>query len=258
MMMNKTIEILETSDFKLEKPTFILGFPDVGLVGTIACYHLIEKLNLKEIAHIDSKKFPPVVVVHDSIPSSPIRIYGDEAKNIGVVISEIPISADLIPLLSRALAEWFREKGALLVISLGGVPHPKRLEAEKLKVYGISSLLEREKKTWKKTLNDSGVEPFHEGILVGIHGIMLRECTKQGVNSLYLMTESHYHYPDPEAAATVIEILNKILNLNVGVKELLEKGEEIKIKARDLMRRTQDEMKQMQKSQEHEIPMMYR
>lgn len=252
--MDKIIEITETEDFKLKKPTFILGFPDVGLVGTIAAYHIIENLKLREIAHIDSKKFPPIVVVHDSVPSSPMRVYGNENNNLGVIISEIPIRANLISLLSENLAEWFKKKNSSLVISIGGIPHPQRLEVEKLKVYGLSS----GEKEIKNILKNANVEIFEEGIVVGIHGIILRKCILYGVKSIYLMTESHYKYPDPEAAASSIQILNKILNLNVNVDELMKKGEEIKIKARDLMRRTEEEMKKLEKSQEHEIPMMYR
>jgi len=63
---------------------------------------------------------------------------------------------------------------------------------------------------------------------------------------------------DPEAAAAILAVLNKILGLSVDVKKLMEKGEEIRITARDLMKRTHESMSEMQKSQEHEAPMMYR
>jgi len=207
------IEILETSDIikNTEKPIFIIGFPDVGLVGTIATYHIVEKLNLKEVAHIDSEKFPPIVVVHDAKPSSPIRIYGN--GKIFVVISEIPIRSDLIPHLSKNLVKWFKEKNASLVVSLGGIPHPKRLEIDKPEVYGVGS-----NEKLNKKLEKLKVKPFEEGIIVGIHGIILRKCIIANLPSIYLMAESHYKYPDPEAAASIIEVINKISNLSIDVK----------------------------------------
>jgi len=249
-MMETLIEITETEKIKFDKPVFIMGFPDVGLVGTIAVYHLIDKLKLKEIAHIDSRKFPPVVVVHDSKPSSPIRVYGD--GKIFAVISEIPIKPDVIPHLAEELAEWFMEKKASMVISLGGIPHPKRLEIIKPNVYGIGS------PGMEKKLKDSGAKIFEEGIIVGIHGVILRKCIYHKVPSMYLMAESHYKYPDPEAAASALEVVNKLLDIDVDIKQLLAKGAEIKIKARDLMRNTEVEMRDMDKGKEHEIPMMYR
>jgi len=42
------------------------------------------------------------------------------------------------------------------------------------------------------------------------------------------------------------------------VGELLEKGEEIKLKARDLMRQTALSAPEMQKGVEQDIPIMYR
>lgn len=248
--MEKLFEITEVEKIEFNTPVFILGFPDVGLVGTIAVYHIIDKLKLKEVAHIDSKKFPAIVVVHDSKPSSPMRVYGN--GKIFAIISEIPIKPDIIAPLSKELTEWFKKKKASMVISLGGIPHPKRIEIEKPEIYGICS------SDLENIMKEVKVKNFEEGIIVGVHGVMLRKCISEGVPSMYLMAESHYRYPDPEAAASVIKAVNKILNLDIDVKELIEKGEEIKIKARDLMRSTEAEMRSMEKVKEHEIPMMYR
>ena len=65
-------------------------------------------------------------------------------------------------------------------------------------------------------------------------------------------------YPDPGDAASAIESLDKFLKLGIDVKELLEKGEEIKLKARDLMRQTALSAPKMQKGVEQDMPIMYR
>ena len=72
-----------------------------------------------------------------------------------------------------------------------------------------------------------------------------------------LLAQAFPQYPDPGAAAAVIDALNRIYGLNVNTKVLEERSEEIRIKARELMRRTYDTMKQMGKSQEYELPLMY-
>jgi len=41
----------------------------------------------------------------------------------------------------------------------------------------------------------------------------------------------------------------------VDISKLLEKGEEIRLKARDVMKRTQQEMTKMKKAQEYDIPL---
>lgn len=50
----------------------------------------------------------------------------------------------------------------------------------------------------------------------------------------------------------VLKELSKISDVTVDISKLLEKGEEIRLKARDLMKRTQQEMNRMQKSQEYD------
>ncbi|HDI73072.1 MAG TPA: proteasome assembly chaperone family protein [Candidatus Altiarchaeales archaeon] len=249
--MKDSIKIIETTKLVMEKPVVIIGIPDIGLVGSIATFHILDKLKLEEIAHLESDKFPPVIVVHDKRPKSPIRIYGN--KDILILISEIPITSSLIPEISRSLIEWFKTKDVSLVMSLGGIAHPDRLEIKKPTVYGLGTDEETD-----EILKKNDINIFEEGLIVGPNGIIIRDCMKNGIPSLYLMTESHYRYPDPGAAASIIEIINKILNLNIDVRELLDKEEEIKIKARDLMKRTEQSMKEMQKIREKEIPMMYR
>jgi predicted ATP-grasp superfamily ATP-dependent carboligase len=49
--------------------------------------------------------------------------------------------------------------------------------------------------------------------------------------------------------------LSKISDVQVDVSKLLEKGEEIRLKARDIMKRTQEEMNRMKKSQEYDLPL---
>jgi uncharacterized protein len=70
-----------------------------------------------------------------------------------------------------------------------------------------------------------------------------------------LLAQCFYNYPDPEAAAEVLKGLAGITGVKVDIAKLLEKGEEIRVKARDVMKRTQQEMSNMKKGQEYDIPM---
>ena len=53
----------------------------------------------------------------------------------------------------------------------------------------------------------------------------------------------------------VVSRVTEMLNLEVDVSELLKKGEEIRLRARDVMRRTQQELNRMKKSQEYDLPL---
>jgi uncharacterized protein len=245
------VKVVETERLEIKNPVVITGFPDVGLVGTIAVSHIISALGLKEIGYVASEELPPIVVVHEKRPKAPIRLYGN--TELIVAVSEIPIPHSLVYSLSNSLVEWFKEKGARFALLLGGIANPRRLEIEEPAIYGVST-----GKGMDEILEKKNIKFFEEGFITGQDGVILRDCMEKGLPSIYLMAESHFAYPDPGAAAAVIQAINRILDLKVDVKSLLEKEEEIRILTRDLMRRTEENMKRIQKMQEQEIPVMYR
>jgi uncharacterized protein len=79
----------------------------------------------------------------------------------------------------------------------------------------------------------------------------------KNLQNIVLLAQSHYQYPDPGAAAAVINSLNKLLDISVDVQKLLSQAEEIRLKTRELMQRTAKSLQGMEKSQELELPAMY-
>ena len=225
----------------------IFGFPDVGLVGVIAASHLIEELNLVEVAYVDSKLLPPVIVLHEGIPHSPMRIFGNE--KILLAASEIPISADIIYQVMDSLIDWAKGKKAKMLVSLSGMPIEDRQDLKDLKVFAAASAPEV-----LKTVQSKGIEVLMEGYLVGPQAIMLMRCSQMGVPGVTLLAQCFLNYPDPEAAAEILKSFGDLSGIKVDTAKLLEKGEEIRLKARDVMKRTQQEMTKTKKGQEFDIP----
>ncbi len=104
------VSIIETAEIKTKNPVIVCGLPDVGLVGIIAISHIIKGLDMKEVAHIDSEIFPPVVVFHHGIPTYPLRIY--QKDDLLALFSETALSPESISPLSKAIVEWAKDKGA--------------------------------------------------------------------------------------------------------------------------------------------------
>jgi uncharacterized protein len=247
MILSEDIKIVE----KRQVPTgayMIYGLPDAGLVGLIATSHLISELKLTDLAYVDSDLLPPIVILHEGLPLPPLRILGGDG--VLATISETPIPADVVQKLTRALVEWSKIKGVKFMVSIGGVPIPDRQNIEEPKVFATASTTEL-----LSMLEEKGVEIFREGYMVGPQALLLRYGAEQGVPSIGLMAQSFYNYPDPEAAAAVLREIDRILGVKVDVSKLLEKGEEIRLRARDIMKRTQSEMNKMKKTQEYDIPL---
>jgi len=245
--LSERVEIIEKGKVP-SGATLIFGFPDVGLVGVIAASYLVEELNLSEVAYLESKILPPLVVLHNGLPHSSIRIFGNE--KILLTISEVPIPVDIVYQVMDALLEWGKSKNVKMMISLGGIPLQDRQDATELKSFAAASSLEA-----LKLVQDKNIEPLTEGYIVGPQAIMLQRAANTETPALALLSQCFSNYPDPEAAAEVLKDLAKIVDVKVDVTKLLEKGEEIRLRARDVMKRTQEEMGKMKKGQELDIPM---
>jgi uncharacterized protein len=223
----------------------------VGLVGTLATSHIAEKLQLREIAHLESEKFPPIMVLHQGIPRDPVRIYGNE--RIIVLTSEIPLPVSTMLSTARVLANWYSEKGVNLQISLSGIPSQNRVNIKSPKVFGVAN---NDKS--RTLMENKQIEVMEEGFVAGFYALLLKEMRRIEIPAIALLAESFLKYPDPGAAASTIISLNRIANTNIEVKSLLEKGDEIRVKARDLMKQTQGPITEMQKPIEQTVPIMYR
>ncbi|MFX0133433.1 MAG: proteasome assembly chaperone family protein [Candidatus Hodarchaeota archaeon] len=248
-MVEDSVEIIEGLSAKSQ--SVLIGFPDVGLVGLISCMHIIETLKLPEKGHIQSELFPPLVVLHGGKFQSPIRIYSND--EITVVISEIPIPPDAIHPLAKALVTWLKTKNIKNVISLYGIPVPNRLNIETPETFANSNNIAHE-----KLLKDKDIKSIDTGILAGMHAAIVWEAIKQDLPIIALGVETFAQYPDPQASANLVTDLNKILDSNIDIKELMEKAEELRIKLRDVMARTQETMpKQVPGMSSVDLPAMY-
>jgi len=245
--LSEEVKIIEKSKVP-SGATLVFGFPDVGLVGVIAASHLIDELNLSEVAYLDSRLLPPLIVLHEGLPHSSIRIFGND--NILLAISEAPIPADVLYPIMDALIDWAKSKNVKMMISLSGIPIQDRQDAKELKAFAAASNVEA-----LKIAQDKSIEVLTEGYIVGPQAIMLQRAANAGTPALALLAQCFNNYPDPEAAAEVLKELGKITGVKVNVAKLLEKGEEIRLRARDVMKRTQEEMSKMKKGQEMDIPM---
>jgi uncharacterized protein len=245
--LSDSVKIVEKKSVPSEA-TMIIGLPDVGLVGLIATSYLISELNLKEIAYIDSDMLPPVVVLHNGLPHAPLRIYGKQ--NIIAVISEMAVPVPAIYPLMREIIEWAEAKKVKRIISMGGIPIQNRQTITEPKVFGAASNQELIDMLSKKGLNI-----MKEGYIVGPQALAMRYSSKKKLSVIALLAQSFYNYPDPEAAAMVLKEFAKISDIKVDISKLLEKGEEIRLQARDIMKRTQQEMNRMKKSQEYDLPL---
>lgn len=245
--MSELVKIVEKRPIPSEA-TMLVGLPDVGLVGLIATSYLITELHLKEIAYVDSDLLPPVVVLHKGLPHAPLRMYGNQ--NLIAVISELAVPVPAIYSIMRKIVDWGQAKKVKRIVSMGGIPVESRQTITEPQVFGAASDQEL-----LDMLNNRGLSILNEGYIVGPQALGMRYSINKKVPAMAILAQSFYNYPDPEAAAMALKEFSRIFEIKVNVSKLREKGEEIRLKTRDIMKRTQQEMKRMKKSQEYDLPL---
>lgn len=230
------IRFVETEHRNWKGYTLIEGFPGTGLVGTIACKYLVENIDFKEVGHLHSELFMPIIRIKNGLPVFPSRIFVNDKLKTVVLVSEQVIPRNFIPRVAQTVVEWILQNGISRVISLAGIQTGNKND---MKVYGIAA--NPESKDMFKGLD---VEMIEDGITTGITAIMLLHLKDSDVEGVSLLGNVTYG-ADYKAAAELIKRLNKLLKLNLKVDPLYEQAKktELEIVA---------QLKKMQETQENE------
>lgn len=219
-------KIVETEEVELNQPLLISGFVGAGLVGPIAVNHILEQLEMKEIAHVKSRYLPPAAVFTEGKLRHPFRIYANSDGSVCAMICEVPLRSDGLYPIAHTLLDWAEGKGMKEVIVLEGAP-VKGIPKER------SSYCAAEANKCKK-LQEKGIEILTKGLIGGIAGSILSECMTRKIVGITILTPAVAFIPDPEGGATLLEALNKAYDLEIDTSELLSKAKDIKKRLKEV------------------------
>lgn len=223
------MKIIRYSDQKYRNPIAIIGFPGIGLVGSILTSFVIRELKMKAVAAIASPDFPPYTLIQNGSPYPPIRVYGHErghgSKDYGdiiIVTSEITLKPEQYYTLNTTLMELFREMGIASVITLEGTVQFEN--NTDILACGTSEAS-------KERIKELGIKELDDGLVRGLTGIMLYESFSSGMDIIAMLCPANPALPDPRAAARILEPLSKLVpELKIDVKPLYKEAEEIESK----------------------------
>jgi uncharacterized protein len=238
--MEEEIQLIEYKNVDLSNSILIEAFPTVGLVSSIAGHFLVEQLKLEEIGTISSRYFMPAAVIHNGVPSPPVRIYASKkicglasgCDQIAVIISEFMPSVDLIKPVANMILSWAQKKKCSYIVTLEGT---HSLNPKKPKTYGVTTT-----QKMKDILNKYAIEETKEGMITGITGVLLFEGARLKQDVLCLLAEAHSSYPDSRAAALLVETLDKMLpEIQINTQPLYKEAEDIEQKIRAFIKQAQ-------------------
>ncbi len=217
-------EIYEIGKNDLKNPTIFAGFVGAGLAGTIAIDHMINELGMKEVGFLRSKHLPPSTVFMQGRLRHPFRIYSNDDGSICAIICEIIISKDGIYNIAMAILEWAEKKGSTEIIVLDGVAASKH-DGEAFFAAEVDLC---------RIMEENDIKMIPQGFITGISGGILNECLIRKIRGVTLLVKADEMTPDPVAAATIIEAVNRLYETEIDTSNLKKQKKQLGVELREL------------------------
>ncbi|MBD3198088.1 MAG: hypothetical protein GF317_23765 [Candidatus Lokiarchaeota archaeon] len=234
-------------DFSVEiknDATILLGFAGIGLIGPIIANTIIDQIpDVIEIGFVTSEYLPPISVFYDGILKHPFRLYYSQSNNLIIGICEVPFEiSSAYNDLSKTINNWALNEDVMAkdIIIFQGIPQKGMIDE-----FPVYYAAEEELVDFLEKYN---LKRFEKGIITGPEATILNETLTNRLKG-YALFAPVYQIPTPEAAASIINILNNIYSLEIDTSTLLEEGKEIKEKMLELAEKAQQyQRKQLSES----------
>lgn len=214
----------------LDHPVAIVGFPTVGLVGSILSSYVSKEKKMKLIAGASSESMPPYALIQNGLPYHPIRVFGCKVEmamnDLVVITSEITPQPDQCYGLAMGVLEILKDLGVSKTYVIEGVA---QYENAKTVVCGT-------KKSSVRAANKHGLVTLNDGLIRGTTGVMLYEGKDMDLDILALMCPANPSMPDPRASANTLDLLSKMIpGMDLPSEPLMKEAEEMEDKIRSEM-----------------------
>ena len=199
----------------------IIGFPSTGLVSTITGKYLIEHLDTEVIGILEGEEFTPLTAIHSGQVVFPITLYYNKDYNLLILQSLTDVTGKEW-IIVEAINKLAKDLQVKEIITIDGTPTKE--EKEEVFYYSLKGEIK-------------GLKQFDDGIIMGVTAALLLKKTTP-VTSLF--AEVHSNLPDSEAAAHVIQALDKYLGLKIDYAPLLEAARKFEENLRGYMENVQN------------------
>ncbi|MEM3437426.1 MAG: proteasome assembly chaperone family protein [Nitrososphaerales archaeon] len=238
---------------ELKEPYMVTGLPGIGYVAKLSMDYLIKELRAELFEELYSSSFPPYVLIKKDGTVELLKnefYYWKDTKSKNDLIIFTGNTQAISPegqyevtyeVLNRA--EKFKVKKLFATAA-----YVTGRYVEKPKVYGVVSEPEL-----LKDLKKYDIIPMDAGSISGTNGLLFGLAKLKGIQSICLLSETPgYMTPsgrvltDVKAAQALLEVLSKMLDIEIDTKPLEEEAkmtEEFVQKLEELERRWIEEMR---------------
>ncbi|MFA6332916.1 MAG: proteasome assembly chaperone family protein [Methanoregula sp.] len=229
MIEDITVRYLDNfRDRKPVDPIFIEGLPGIGQVGKLVAEYMIHMLEAEKIGEIHSIYLPPQVILDENglarLARNELFLYQSEGRDIIFLVGDHQsTSNEGHYLLSDCYCEIAEEQKVKRIYTLGGfgVGHL----VNEPRVLGAVNRTELREEVEASGVTFNRDEPG--GGIIGAAGLILGLSAQRGIDAVCLMGETSGYLVDPMAAANVLSVLSKLINVPVDPTKLNDRAAEM-------------------------------
>ena len=226
-------EVFEVKKIDYKSPIVFTGFVGAGLAGPLAVGYIIEKLQLEEIGYMRSRYLPPSTVFIQGRLRHPFRFYSNKEGTICAVVCEITLRMQGLYSLVAAILDWAEQKGSHEIIVLDGVASDSHDD----QAYCAAE------EDLCRIMQDKGINMIPQGFITGIPGGILNECILREIQGVSFLVKANHTQPDPMAAATLVEAVNRAYQTNIDTQELKNQKEKLGVDFKELSEKYAEDRK---------------
>ena len=253
--MEKTT-IKEVTEIELKNPILVEGLPGLGMVGRITTRYLAKQLKAKKLAKLYSPHFPYYVLVNKKgsvrLLSGEFYYWKNETGENDFLLFTGDSQAQTIEgqyEIASCILDFAERKNVKIVVTIGGF----RKEVEEIpKVVAASTSPE----LLNKALQGEAIASPAGNPIVGTAGLLLGLARFKKIDAICLLGETRGYLPDPRAAKSVLEVLQRMLRVKVdlsGLDKEIEKSKEIVERMLEIEERREKYARKMRREEEERI-----
>jgi len=253
--MEKTT-IKEVTEIELKNPILVEGLPGLGMVGRITTRYLAKQLKAKKLAKLYSPHFPYYVLVNKKgsvrLLSGEFYYWKNETGENDFLLFTGDSQAQTIEgqyEIASCILDFAERKNVKIVVTIGGF----RKEVEEIpKVVAASTSPD----LLNKALQAEAIASPAGNPIVGTAGLLLGLARFKKIDAICLLGETRGYLPDPRAAKSVLEVLQRMLRVKVdlsGLDKEIEKSKEIVERMLEIEERREKYARKMRREEEERI-----
>jgi len=203
---------------KFDDTVLLTGFHGIGYAGYWTMKYLIQKLEAKRVAFVDSESVSPVASTSQGKLVTPYEFF--QAKDLTIFKVEVPPYRGAEIEFYRNFSEWITNSKFREVGLVGGLDATLRTDDSPYRLVHTSAYTPNEVLKGAKILED-------EQIIVGPVAIMLNYFESHNFPAYAVLAYSSTDRVDPRAAVSSIDVLSKCYGFSVDVEPLLKGAEAV-------------------------------